>query len=176
MERGWAFGENSWVGTLAEEIQSCCSCVQPFPRRKAERWGTPRDNQEDGSTPCLPYPTDPPTFHNRAGRSRGLEPHSKLKLPGTPARRLPKDPVAQGSVRGWCPEADLGQLAEQGPLPEEKGEEQGRGLNAAKVEEKRACLREESDARMGLTALHVRPLLQHCSASSQAVLVLRGLL
>ena len=54
--------------------------------------------------------------------SGGLEPRSELKLPGTPAGWLPKDPVAQGSGRGRCPEADLGQLAEQGPLPEEKGE------------------------------------------------------
>ena len=99
-----------------------------------------------------------------------------MKLPGTPARQLPKDPVAQGSGRGQCPEADLGQLAEQGPLPEEKGEERGRGLNTAKVEEKRACLREESDARVGLTALRVRLPLRHRSASSRAAFVPRGLL
>ena len=56
-----------------------------------------------------------------------------LKLPGTPARRLSKDHVAQGSGRGQCPEADLGQLAEQGPLPEDNGAAGGRGSRLARV-------------------------------------------
>lgn len=185
IERAWAFGKKGLGWDSGCGDQPHCSFGVAFPQEGAHASSAPPSElwnagqrkamrKTEASSAPLHTPIHVPHSGGLSLEILSLSPTRSCRTQECQPHISQRTRVALGNGHGPQLEADLEQLAEQGPLPQDKGKQVT--IDTAKAEEKQTCLQEER-GRRGADLLRCQSGLSwHCLASGWATFVTWGVL